>query len=405
MKQYLKNSTAKAFIFSNLISCPFFGIFALLPMILCKELKASPVQISTMTALKPLSALFAVYWISSRFSQRHCLCLIWAYFLKFLPFIFAPFFSNPWVFIGAFGMHMLLLRGVIPTWMELLRLGLSEKDRGKICALGSILNYLCTAFIPLIFGWILDEITGSWRWIFCTTSLLGMGCIAIIFKMFWTSKKHEPIVTTNLRKSFSKPWQEAKRLLLKRSDFFHFQIGFFLGGAGLMTIHAAIPKYFTESLSLSYTEIFLAICFCKGIGFTVASPLWIRMFNRLEIFSFCACVPLLAVVFPILLILAKLHLYFAFFAYFLYGVMQAGSELGWKMSGLVFSGKEDSSPYSLINVLTVGIRGGTFPYLGAFLFICSGAYLTFTMGGILCLMGSFYLWRYRKKYTLLLNES
>lgn len=156
MKEYLRNSTAKAFIFSNLISCPFFGIFVLLPMILCRELEASPLQISTMTALKPLTALFAVYW--SGFGQRHRLSLIWAYSLKFLPFVLAPFFSNPWFFVMAFGMHMLLLRGVIPSWMELLRIGLSKEDRGKVCALGSTLNYLCTALIPFFFGWILDGV-------------------------------------------------------------------------------------------------------------------------------------------------------------------------------------------------------------------------------------------------------
>lgn len=225
-----------------------------------------------------------------------------------------------------------------------------------------------------------------------------MGSIIIIFMMFGVGKESQR-VTSNLRKSLSKPWYDAKSLVLNRPDFFHFQIGFFLGGAGLMAIHAVIPKYFTEHLELSYTGMFLAVCFCKGIGFTLASPLWVRLFNRSEIFSFCARVPLLAVVFPVLLVRAKIHLLFAFLAYFLYGVMQAGSELGWKMSGPVFAGKEDSSPYSLINVLAVGIRGRIFPYLGAFLFIFGGPHLTFAVGGVSCFMGSFYLWRYRKKYV------
>lgn len=401
MKKYFNNPTIRAFILSNLISCPFFGIFALLPIILCREFDASPFQISTMTALKPLTALFASYWSSSAIGKQHRLSLLWAYFLKFLPFIFAPFFSNSWIYIFAFGIHMLLLRGVIPSWMELLKQNLSKSDRGKICAIGSTVSYLCTAFIPFLFGWILDSHHESWRWIFLLTSLLGMSSIWLIFKIpplpteTCTSDKVE-----TLRNYISKPWKSAKTLLLERPDFLQFQIGFFLGGAGLMAIHAVIPKYLTENLQLSYTGMFLAICFCKGIGFTIASPLWVKLFNRSEIFAFCSRIPLLAVIFPIMLILARFNLFFVFFAYFLYGIMQAGSELGWKMSGPIFAEAKDSAPYSSINVLAVGVRGGIFPYFGAILFMYAGPYFVFIIGGLCCFMGSIHLWRYRKKYAI-----
>ncbi len=397
----VKNSTASAFILSHLMGCPFFGIFALLPMILCKELNASSFQNSTIIALKPLTALLASYWSCSFLRGKHRLSLIWAHFLKFLPFVFIPFFSNPWIFILAFGIHMLLLRGTIPSWMELLKQHLSSTDRGKICALGSTLNYLCTALVPFLFCWILDGVKGSWQWIFVFTSLLGMGSIGFIFKIVPLSNEN-PI--ENKAKTFkhhlSKPWKNAKHLLFKHPDFFQFQIGFFLGGAGLMTMQAVIPKYFTEHLKLSYTSMVLAVCFCKGIGFTIASPLWVKLFNRSEIFTFCARIPLLGAIFPILLILGRLNLFFVFFAYLLYGIMQAGSELSWKMSGPIFSGEEDSAPYSSINVLAVGVRGGIFPYLSALLFIYGGPYLVFSMGGLLCLMGGFHLFRMRKQYAL-----
>ncbi len=406
MKKYLQDPVSRAFILSNLIACPFFGIFALLPMILCKELDASPFQISTMTALKPLTALFVSYWSSSRLGEEHRLGLLWAYFLKFLPFVLIPFFSSPWMFIFAFGMHMLLLRGVIPTWMELLKQNLSESDRGKVCATGSTINYLCTALMPLLFGWILDMLDGSWRWVFVLTSLLGMCSVWIIFKTLqvptqrYIREKGKP-----LRHHLSKPWKNGWNLLRERPDFLQFQVGFFLGGAGLMTMHAIIPKYFTETLQLSYTEMFLAVCLCKGVGFTIAAPFWVRLFNRSEIFSFCARIPLIAAIFPALLVLAKLNFLLVFLAYFLYGVMQSGSELGWKMSGPIFSGEKDSSPYSLINVLAVGVRGAIFPYLGAVVFVYGGPYLPFALGGLLCLMGSVYIFRSSKKHAIPVQQS
>ena len=401
MKHYLQNPTSKAFLLSNLICCPFFGVFALLPMILCKELQASSLQISTMTAIKPLTALFASYWSSLHFRKSHYSSLKWGYLLKFLPFVFLPFLSNTWAFVFAFGIHMLLLRGVIPSWMETLKRNLSHDDCGKVCSIGSSVNYLCTAFLPILFGWVLDAVEESWRWAILSTSILGMGSVWLIVK-YLKKPLENPKTSLPHRKAslLSRPWKNAHVLLSKRPDFFHFQVGFFLGGAGLMVMHAIIPKYFTETLQLSYTQMFLGVCFCKGIGFSLSSPIWVKIFNRSEIFSFCSIVPLVAVIFPLFLILAKLNGVFLFFAYFLYGIMQSGSELGWKMSGPIFAKEQDSSAFSSINILAVGVRGAIFPYLGALLFLFGGPYTAFACGALFCLFGSIYLWKIRRIYAV-----
>lgn len=228
MKKHFQNPIPKAFVLSNLIACPFFGIFALLPMILCKELHASPFQISTMTALKPLTALFASYWSSSKLAHQHQLSLVWAYILKFAPFILIPFFSSPWIFICAFGIHMLLMRAVIPTWMELLKQNLSKSEQGKICASVSTMNYLCLAFIPLAFGWALDFFENSWRVVFIMTSLLGISSAYIIYRLVsnpcFSYKNKEQ---KKLKDLVINPWKTSFNLLSNRRDFFRFQVGFF----------------------------------------------------------------------------------------------------------------------------------------------------------------------------------
>jgi hypothetical protein len=80
-----------------------------------------------------------------------------------------------------------------------------------------------------------------------------------------------------------------------------------------------------------------------------------------------------------------------FFAYIIYGVMQAGSELSWHLSGPVFSGTEDSSPYSSVNVLSAGLRGCVAPCIGALLCSYSNAVIVLMIGGILCLLASLQL--------------
>ena len=84
---------------------------------------------------------------------------------------------------------------------------------------------------------------------------------------------------------------------------------------------------------------------------------------------------------------------FLFIGFILYGIMQGGSELSWKMSGLIFSKKEeDSAPYTLVNILTVGIRGIIFPYFTYGLLMISNIYLTLSIGIIFCLLATAYMY-------------
>ena len=179
------NPTFKAFVLTKILSAPFWGVFDLLPLILCKELKASAFEITTIIALKPLSAIFSVYWSSQVYGNRHRLLsnITLANILKFLPFIIAPLFSNPWIYIVAFGFHMFLLRGVIPSWMEILKTNVSRASQSKACAVGTIINYVGTAILPLAFGWLLDNLQSSWRWIFPVTGLLGILSTWFIYKI------------------------------------------------------------------------------------------------------------------------------------------------------------------------------------------------------------------------------
>ena len=69
-------------------------------------------------------------------------------------------------------------------------------------------------------------------------------------------------------------------------------------------------------------------------------------------------------------------------------MMQAGSELAWNMSGPIFAGNHDSSPYSNLNVVTVGLRGSCIPFLGAWLCAWGGASSTMIAGAVFCVLAS-----------------
>ncbi|MDJ0651938.1 MAG: MFS transporter [Simkaniaceae bacterium] len=405
----LKDSTVVAYVISRVLSGPFWGLFYLFPMILHKDLHATSFQVATLIAIKPVASLFSPYWSQRVHAMRERLIsnLILGNILKFSLFLFFPFIDSPWFYIFAVGFHMFLCRGMIPAWMEVLKLKVPKESRSKICAIGSIIDYLGVALLPLFVGGILDNIAESWRILFPVAAVFGMLSTWPIKKIKIPLVDKQKLPTTERKIAhLIDPWKSSWKLLRKRLDFAKFQWGFFLGGAGLMIIQPVLPIYFNHVLHLSYSDVLTAVAALKGIGFVLSSPLWVKFFNRSRIFVLCSVVTLAAAVFPLLLLFAYSSSSIIYIAYIAYGVMQGGSELSWKMSGPIFSREEDSAPYSSVNVLAVGVRGIIFPYLGSFLFLKSeNPTFVLLCGMSLCLSATAFLSFNGRKYPIRLQAS
>ncbi len=372
---------------SRVLRTPFWAIYGMLPFILFKDLQATPFQITVAVALKPLVSIFSLYW-SAAVKRRPDLLIpniIWAGILGLVPFFFFPFVNNPWFFIFSFAFYMMLHRGVIPAWMEIMKLNLPGVSRERIFAWGSAFGYLGDGILPFLFGWLLDGYFQAWRWIFPVTALIAMLPIFLQWRILIRPEKISSFLPSGLKIHLSQPWKDALELMRERVDFRNFQIGFMLGGAGLMVMSSVLPSFFMGVLNLSYTELAIALTLCKGIGFAAASPLWAKWMPQVDIYRFSSVVTLIAFFFPLCLLAAQFHNGWLYAAYLIYGVMQAGSELCWNLSGPIFSGDDDSSIFSSVNVLTVGLRGGIAPGVGAALLLYTGSDAALLFGGVLCL--------------------
>jgi MFS family permease len=292
---------------------------------------------------------------------------------------------------------MFLTRGTTPAWMELIKLEIQGTERERLVAAGSFVDFLGNAFLPILFGMLLDASPGIWKELFFLTALIGLlsTFLLLLIPKFPKMEEAKP-----LRPSLLSPWKESWNLLRRRPDFAQFQMGFMLGGGGLMLMQTTLPSFFVADLELSYTEILLALAFCKGIGFALASPFWVRQFSRQNLFSFGGVVAFLASLFPLILLCGHFQTVWIYSAYFLYGIMQAGSELAWHLSGPHFSQNEESSPYSSVNILTVGLRGLIIPALGSLIFLMSNATTVFLAAALLSLLGAQRLWNFRKESIL-----
>jgi len=366
----------------------------MLPFILYKDLHASPLQITAIIALKPLVSIFSVYWSAAINKRKDRLVsnVIGANICGHLPFFFFPLVDNAWFFVVSFGFYMMMARGGVPAWMEILKLNIPQGHRERLFAFGSSFEYVGGGILPFAMGWVLDGYFQAWRWIFPITAVVSL--VAAIFQYRIPIKIQDLCIIETARPSLSKqicgPWKSAWELLRRRPDFFQLQLGFMLGGTGLVLMQPALPVFFVDVLQLSYTELAVALTLFKGVGFAVTSPLWARWINKIDIYRFLCWVSLLAALFPLCLLLAPLHMVWLYVGYLVFGIMQAGSELSWNMSGPIFAKEEDSSIYSSVNILTVGLRGCFAPVCGSLICFWSNSSTVMVLGFILCLLAA---WR------------
>lgn len=402
----VKKRTALAYVLTRVLETPFWGIFNLLPFILYKDLAATPFQIAVMIALKPLTSIFSSYW-SHRihlFPERVLSSILSGRLIAFLPFFLFPFIHSSWLLIGCYGLFMFLQVGMIPSWMEILKKNLPPKTHEKVFSYSQAFGYLGGGLLPFALGWILDEWQGSWRWIFPLASLIALTAY------FWQKRilllpeeKNEP--STKAENPLLHPWKNAWNLLKERADFAKFQIGFMLLGGGLMIFQPALPAFFVDRLNLSYVTMGIAITLCKGIGFAGGSPLWIRSIRRFNPFYFGAIISTLAALFTLILLASEWHSIFLYLAYLLYGFMQSGNELSWNLSGPLFSKESDSSPFSRVNIIAVGIRGLFIPALGAFILSQFGSFFVILSGGVLCSLAAIRMMLYSREGSIEKTQS
>ena len=374
-KNYVRR-TQLAFVGIRLMCTPCWSLLSMLAFILYKNLHLSPLQIALIVALKPASSLLSPYWSQAIYQRPDKIIpnLIGANVFRHLLLLFMPWVQSPWFIIFAFGLYMMLTRATIPAWMELFKHNLPKEKREEMVGYGTVIDYLGTAVLTIGMGMLLDGYQTIWKWLFSFAA--GLGILSSLLLIF-IPLQHSPLSSSkirqqkfNIKQQLFKPWQQVWQLVLRRKDFAIFQIGFMLGGAGLMIMQPALPQFFIDILHLSFTEMGVATALCKGIGVALTSPFWTRLFRKSNIFQLSALVTLFAAFFPFFLFAASFHISLLYFAYAFYGIMQAGSELSWHMSGLVFAQESDSSTFSITNVLTVGMRGCIVPALGSLLLPC-----------------------------------
>ena len=385
--------TKWALFLTGLLNEPLVGLIAILPFILRKDLHASAFQISIFNMLKPAVALLSFYWGAMLWRNKSSLRSNWivSKILAGLPFLIFPFVQNIWFFIIGAALFHFFQRGGMPAQMEILKQNVPSGERERFFSWSSVFNFLGGVLIggPLSF-WINGQ---DWKMFFLISAAFGLLALIVQARVPIDSSKEVP----SKKNPLITPWKDSWNLLRQRSDFARFQMGFMMGGIGLMLIMPALVLYSADDLAISHVDMTMSRFIWMGLGFVIAAPFWRKKIAFQGIYRLTAIVCLLFALSALCWILAGLGLVWFFIAFFFYGVAQAGSYLIWHLSGPLFAGTGDSSLFSTVNILTVGLRGLIVPFMASLLCDWIGPLPVIAMGLMWCLAGAIYLFAQKQE--------
>lgn len=384
------------FLSSRLLTSPLEAFFTLLIFIISKELDASPLQLTLLAAIKPTVSLVAFFISNMSFKKASSIryYLITLNILGCLPTLFFPFIDSVWFLIAGFAFFHIAQRGSFPVWGEILKKQIGLPHLSRVFSKSTSIHYFLMIIVPFLFSSWLDNVQGSWKSIFFFLAFLQLlNSFLLIF-----------LPSTQVDRTKESYRIKGYKLLLADISFRKYLIIFFLGGAGLVAIQPILPIFFKETLHLSYQELILAFSVCRGIAFIATSPLWASFSSYISLYRLNLYVNLCSILFFALLFAAIGQSFWLYVAYFFYGIMQAGCDISWNISGPTFSKQKDSIPYSSLNLLLVGIRGCICPFLGEFLFLASNAIIVILFAGIVTFFGILYALKCDQQFKFRLNH-
>lgn len=382
--------TRLALFLSGLLSEPLVGFIAILPFILRKDLHANGFEIALFNMVKPVVALLSFYWGASLWRQQEKLRSNWmgASLMARLPFLLFPFVDQVGFFILGAAVFHFFQKGGMPAQMEILKRNVPQGVRETVFSWSSALNYLFGVLIGLSLVPWTNSNMGEWKMLFFWGGFVGLLSLILQARVpvqttdFTTEHQRNPLLT---------PWKDSWNLLKRRTDFARFQVGFMFGGVGLMLIMPALVLYSADDLSVTHVDVIVSRFVWMGLGFVLSTPFWRRSMSFEGIFKLTAAANFLFALAALAWIGASSAGFLFFVAYFLYGIAQAGSHLSWNLSGPLFAGKEQSSLYSTVNILTVGLRGLIIPWLSIILCSAVGTLPVMWLGCAFCFAGFVYL--------------
>ena len=394
----LRKRTRLALLWMNLSHEPFVILYTLLPFIIRKDLEASLLQISILTALRPVLPVFSFYWSANLSRHRLRTNLMGAWILARLPFLFVPWVHDVWYLIFCCGVYELFNKSGIPALIEILKINIPKKLREKTYSLYFVFAFIESIFLGIFIAGLLDAQPSMWRWLCGVAALIALSSVFVQFRVpIAVDSAPQVRERLSLSKRIVKPWKDAFHMLKTYRDFFHFQCAFMIGGFSLMLITPSLALFCADILQLPHSTMVAGRSILMGIGIVASTALWKSALSQKPVIQLTQWILIGFALYPLALVLSHFHIGWFYIAFILYGIAQAGSHILWNLSGTLFVENADSSAFSRVNILMIGLRGLIAPALGGILCTFLGPEKTLLIGAAICSCGIIYAIAKRKQ--------
>jgi len=390
------SKTRQTLLWMHLAHEPFLVLYTLLPFILRKDLGASLLQLSILSSLRPILPIFSFYWSSDLCTGKHSLRynLIGAWILARAPFLIVPWIDNAWYLIFSCACYELFNRSGIPALMEILKINMPNQSMHRIYTICFVISFFESILLGIFLTEILKNSILPWKTCCGIAALISLSSIFAQMKLVFPSEHQTtPQEKISSGNKILMPWKAAFSLLKTHADFARFQYGFMIGGFALMLAAPSLSLFYVDHLHLSYSEIVLGRSILMGIGITGSAYFWKQSLMKQQVDRIVKYILLGFCTYLVILYFSSFHKNLFYMSYLLYGMTQAGSHLLWNLSGPLFAGHANSSPFSTVNILMVGLRGCVAPALGGILCNYFGPSPVLLISASICLIGFFYMMR------------
>ncbi len=177
--RYFQKKTRQALLWMNLANEPFVVLYAILPFIFRKDLQASLLQISILTALRPVLPLFSFYWSANLTRRKELLRpnLVLAWTLGRLPFILVPWIHNPWYLIFCCVFYEFFNKSGIPALIEILKINIPKAEREKTYTTYFVLSFCESILLGLLTLSLLHHRPSLWPVLCGITALISLSSL------------------------------------------------------------------------------------------------------------------------------------------------------------------------------------------------------------------------------------
>jgi predicted MFS family arabinose efflux permease len=345
---------------------PFVGL------ILRREFGATPLQLSVMASAGAAFMLLSLVWARSLHGRTPLPYVVWPTFISRALFLFVPFITSAWGFVGIHVMTAFLNTVSSPAATALVERVYPHDVRGRALSAIRTAAAVPAIALSLVAGTILA--IADFRWIFASAALLGM---AASLRQRELPVPERPAPLGRDTTSVADAWATLRR----DRDFRRLLLSHFIFGSAIWLQMPAGPLLLADVVRATTTQVgvFAAAAAIAGL---IGNACWGRLVDRKSSLWALRLVYCLGVVTALLYCLAWTP-WLVLAASVSDSLMTTGLDLVWMLALIEVAGARRTAQYAAIAATLAGVRGVIGPLVGGLVIEHAGLHAVYLLAAAL----------------------